>query len=659
MRNSFLVLFLFLCSSLSAFGAQSGFWSPVLPPRAQYRIECAFDPTTALLKGSETITFRNTTPRPVERLALKWSVGPKKTLSAVANGKPAILLLSPGQNDANAPLLLQLPEPLRPGADLELKLEFRNSYETEFNKERGLLWQGWYPRLWWGFGTHDDYAVRITVPQGWGVVTSGVLDSASGVWNGKDIRDFAAWIFNEKQYIVEQAHAGDVQVTAVHTAAGAKCAQFVLQSAVDVIGFYRERFGFYPERSFTIIPGMDYPAGGYPVGTAMVAIHGQEQMEKKPEDHFRWITAHEIGHMYWSQYVLAQGEDDLDWLMIGLGIFADREYRRARGIMAPIGNLPAGYVNGMKNGLDTTMDLTSDQEELIDWDFNNVVQHGKSSAMMDALESTIGISAFDRVYRRCLCEFHGRRMGWHDFERVCEEESGEDLGWFFESWVRTNEYASYRITRHESTQTESGWHSEVEVVSEGTRHDRVPVVATFSDGSQQTQRTDRLAGVNLLGFESQSPLKEVKLDPGNTLWMLDSEPQLSAADVERKINRMKLTDSGEDALKLMPRALQLQLTSAHPWGRLGLMLYDARHYAESLECFQKAVETTVDKNYRFFALVWQGQLLDLMGRREAAVEAYKAAQATGSHEVFRHDQYGLQIDQNWVQERLLTPFKRE
>jgi hypothetical protein len=657
MRN--LLLVFILCTSFSAFGAQSGFWSPVLPPRAQYRIECTFDPTTALLKGSETITFRNTTPRPIERLALAWSVGPKKTLSAVANGKPAVLLLPPGQNDVGAPLLLQVPDPLRPGADLELKLEFRNSYETEFNKERGLLWHDWYPQLWWGFGTHDDYAVRITVPPGWGAVTSGVLDTASDVWNGKDMRDFAAWIFNAKKYAVEHVQAGDVQVTAVHTAAGAKCAQLVLQTAVDVIGFYRERFGFYPHRSLTIIPGMDYPAGGYPAGTAMVAIHGQEQMEKKPVAHFRWITAHEIGHMYWSQHVLAQGEDDLDWLMIGLGISADREYRRARGIMEPIGNLPAGYVNGMKEGLDTTMDLTSDQQEIIDWDFNNVVQHGKSSAMMDALESTIGVSAFDRAYRRCLREFHGRRMSWHDFERICEEESGEDLGWFFESWARTNEYASYRITRHESRQTASGWHSDVEVVSKGTRLARVPVVATFSDGTQQTQSTDRLAAVNLLGFESKSQLNEVKLDPENTLWMLDSEPQLSAADLERKIIRMKLTDSGEDALRLMPRARELHVSTSRPWRRLGLMLYDAKHYPEALECFKKAVETTTDKDYQFLALVWQGQLLDLMGQRDAAIEAYKAAQATGSQEVFRHDQYKLQVDQKLVQERLQTPFKRE
>ncbi|MGO9087393.1 MAG: M1 family aminopeptidase [Terriglobales bacterium] len=653
------ILGFILWSSLGSVLAQSGFWAPVIPPHAQYQIQCSFDTVTVQLRGNETIRFRNTTRRAMDRLALAWSLGPNKTVSATANGKAVLFLVPPGEKESNGPLLLQLPEALKPGAELELKVEFRNSYEGDFDSKRGLLWQSWYPQLWWGFGTPDDYEVQIAVPSGWGVVTSGVLDPGAGIWKAKDVRDFAAWIFDEKQYVVDRAEADDVLVTAVHTAAGTKCAQLVLQTAVDVIGFYRERFGFYPHRSLTIIPGMDYPAGGYPVATAMVAIHGEEQMEKKPEAHFRWITAHEIGHMYWSQYVLAEGEDDLNWLMIGLGIFADREYRRARGIEPPVGNLPAGYVGSRKDGVDTTMDLSDEQEELIEWDFNNIVEHGKSSAMMDALESTIGAEVFDHAYRRSLREFHGRRMNWHDFEKVCEEESGEDLGWFFESWVRTNEFAFYRIARQESTRTGSGWRTGVEVESRGTRLARVPVVATFMDNSQQTQHTDRLAALSVLVFESKSPLKDVKLDPTNSLWMLASEPALSATDLERRVLRMKLTDSGEEALQLMPRARELHLTHSQAWRHLGLMLYDARHYPESLECFQKAFETTTDKDYQFMALAWQGLLLDLMGRREAAIEAYKAAQANGSEQLFRHDQYKLSIDQKWIEERLRTPFKRE
>jgi tetratricopeptide (TPR) repeat protein len=179
------------------------------------------------------------------------------------------------------------------------------------------------------------------------------------------------------------------------------------------------------------------------------------------------------------------------------------------------------------------------------------------------------------------------------------------------------------------------------------------------DNSQQMHRTDRLAAASLVVFESKSPLKDVKLDPTNSLWMLDSEPSLSAPDLERRVLRMKLIDSGEQALRLMPRARELHVTHSQTWRHLGLMLYDAKHYPESFECFQKAFETTTDKDYQFMALAWQGLLLDLLGRREAAIEAYKAAQANGSEQMFRHDQYKLSIDQKWIEERLRIPFKRE
>jgi hypothetical protein len=146
---------------------------------------------------------------------------------------------------------------------------------------------------------------------------------------------------------------------------------------------------------------MDFPAGGYPIATAMVAIHGQERFPERSEAWWRWITAHEIGHMYWSEHVLADGPDSLGWLMIGLGIHADREYRRARGIK-DAGELWPTYAGGVAKGFDTTMDVTTEQARRIKFDFNNVVIHGKSSAALNALESVIGAKTFDALYRRCL-----------------------------------------------------------------------------------------------------------------------------------------------------------------------------------------------------------------------------------------------------------------
>jgi predicted negative regulator of RcsB-dependent stress response len=84
------------------------------------------------------------------------------------------------------------------------------------------------------------------------------------------------------------------------------------------------------------------------------------------------------------------------------------------------------------------------------------------------------------------------------------------------------------------------------------------------------------------------------------------------------------------------------------------MLYDGRYYQEALE----VVKSLEQGDWRFFALVWEGHLLDLLGRRTDAVAAYQEALKMPGTPSMRHDQYGLVIDKKWVEERLKTPFER-
>jgi hypothetical protein len=55
------------------------------------------------------------------------------------------------------------------------------------------------------------------------------------------------------------------------------------------------------------------------------------------------------------------------------------------------------------------------------------------------------------------------------------------------------------------------------------------------------------------------------------------------------------------------------------WGKLGLMLYDGRYYPEALAVMTRVAGVAgSDSDWRFAALVWQGHLLDLLGRRSVA-----------------------------------------
>jgi aminopeptidase N len=316
-----------------------------------------------------------------------------------------------------------------------------------------------------------------------------------------------------------EAQAGDVKVSCIFAPDSRDCARLLLDTAVDVINFYKERFGFYPTQDLVIVPGIDRPAGGYPVATNMVAIHGMARMQEMPTLHWQWITAHEIGHQYFGEYVLEK--DSPGWLWIGLGLYADQQYTQARALGPDEHQeLLARYCDGMRNGYDTTVARSEEQMEQIDFDFNSVVIHGKGFAIISALDCILGKSVFSRIVDRCLHEYAGIRLGECEFRAVCEAESGQDLGWFFDQWIHSNRYLSYEITDTECTQTDIGYCTQVTVKKLGTMDFPIPVQVTFTDGSTQTIFTDRLLPESIVTFVSAASMQHAVIDPEGKLAMI-------------------------------------------------------------------------------------------------------------------------------------------
>lgn len=85
--------------------------------------------------------------------------------------------------------------------------------------------------------------------------------------------------------------------------------------------------------------------------------------------------------------------------------------------------------------------------------------------------------------------------------------------------------------------------------------------------------------------------------------------------------------------------------------KLGMALYEVGNYADALGVFEKMEKTPGSEGV---GLVWQGHILDLLGRRKEAIAAYR--KADGYEFEMRHDQYGLVLDKSYIQARIETPF---
>lgn len=500
-------------------GAPVGFWTPKEPPRTRYKIDFAIRlAEQGSLQGKAVIRFVNTTTRPMQTLAINWATarGASQTLNVTAAGDPVELA-----SLESFPQTFVLSKPLQPGEPMTLEIEFGVSMPVPPEIPEEIAISDWHPQLWWGCPSHSDYEVKLDLPKGFIAATSGRLDPNTGYCRIEKTPSFGIFLGRNREVL--RRDAGDVSILCLYQAENEKCAELLIDTAADVIGFYRERFGFYPYPSLSIVPGMDSPAGGYPLATSIIVIHGMGRMAEKPELHWRWITAHEIGHQYWGRHVMEK--DDPGWLWIGLGIYMDREYCRARGLgTEKHRELVARYIAGIRQGLDTTMSRSQEEKSQIKFDFNNVVIHGKGFAIISALDCLLGKETFQRIHGRCLREFAGRRLGLHEFRAVCERESGQDLGWFFNQWVNSNKYLSYEITSKKCEKAGEVYVSEIEVRCRGTLKMPVPVEACFEDDTTQRSCTNRLRDTDTVRFESGSPLKDAQIDPDEALPLIVAPP---------------------------------------------------------------------------------------------------------------------------------------
>lgn len=193
------------------------------------------------------------------------------------------------------------------------------------------------------------------------------------------------------------------------------------------------------------------------------------------------------------------------------------------------------------------------------------------------------------------------------------------------------------------TTDESGAIRLPDAIPEGVYSVRV----TFVDGaSSQTYRA---------GQENV----EVAAGVTTNLGTLVAEPEtdraniLKAADWGRKGNEAIAAAYSPDWLDAMPAEPGLDL-------KLGFALYDMGRYEDALSVFQKMSETLQGNDlYVAVSQIWQGQMLDLLGRRQEAVAMYTGVAGMNVSEQMQHDQFGLVYSPSaYAQQRAKEPFTR-
>lgn len=120
-----------------------------------------------------------------------------------------------------------------------------------------------------------------------------------------------------------------------------------------------------------------------------------------------------------------------------------------------------------------------------------------------------------------------------------------------------------------------------------------------------------------------------------------------------------VTSSRDLASRYSPEWLETFTTYRHCL-RTGFALYDVERYAEALAVFERLETKFGDRpETKAMGLIWQGHMLDLMGKRAEALGRYQKAAEMNLADTWSHGQYGLSYELSpYARERLKTPFKR-
>lgn len=94
--------------------------------------------------------------------------------------------------------------------------------------------------------------------------------------------------------------------------------------------------------------------------------------------------------------------------------------------------------------------------------------------------------------------------------------------------------------------------------------------------------------------------------------------------------------------------------------KTGFALYDVGRYQEALDTFVRMSSVSSDNaTMSAVSYIWQGHMLDLLGRRQEAIAAYGAAAVIEGASDMRHDQFGMDyVPSEYARERMQQPFTR-
>jgi hypothetical protein len=262
--------------------------------------------------------------------------------------------------------------------------------------------------------------------------------------------------------------------------------------------------------------GMEYPG---------IVFDG---MNAKAGDLY-WVTAHEIGHN-WFPMIVGSDERRYAWMDEGFNTFIDiyaaDEFNR--GEYAP--KRDGEYAPGKGNPADEIIPLLKDpaapsmmaRADILPEKYRHPMVYFKPAFGLVLLREVIlGKDRFDYAFKKYTKRWAYRHPSPDDFFRTMDNETGEDLSWFWKEWFYNNWQLDLAV--HSVVYTNDDAKSGVDITIDNLQKMAMPFTleVVLKDGSKQDLQLPVEAwmqsSVHTIHLPTTQPVQSVIIDPENKL----------------------------------------------------------------------------------------------------------------------------------------------
>jgi hypothetical protein len=357
------------------------------------------------------------------------------------------------------------------------------------------------------------------------------------------------------------------------------------------------------------------------------------------------LLADSIAHQWWGVLISPATKDDW-WLSDGFARYSEALY---------VGSLAgeSGYREALKDmevgalAYDAVPLARVSSLDTFSPEFQSLVTD-KGAVILHMLRWVIGDTAFDKTMRQYAAQYAGKPANLADFEKVAEQNSGQQLTWFFTQWLDSTGAPAFK-NKYTVFRTAKGFRV-VGEISQDLDLFRMPVQLRIdTDGRAETKRIEVVGTNSSYAIETFGKPRRIVIDPDNRV--LQSSPDLR---IRTSILRgQQLVQQGDlsEALKEFQKALEANKNSSLAHYRIADVFFLQRNYQAAANEYREALNGDLEPKWvEVWSHIQLGKIFDITGQRERAVNEYRQAVQTNDN---------TQNAQEEARKYIQAPYQRE